>query len=105
MKKGSAAAAFTQIMNARMPEVLQVLQTVMDAASFSTVDKSKMLALVEAQQGSDEEAAPSAAVYSSKSGSIVDMLSDMKDKAETQLEELRKGEQQAGMSSTSLWLP
>jgi len=95
LKKGSAAAAFTQIINARMPQVLQVLQTVMGAASFSSADKSKMLALVEAQQGSDEEAAPSAAVYSTKSGSIIDVLSDMKDKAEAQLEGLRKGEQQA----------
>lgn len=95
MKKGSAAAAFTQMISSRMPQVLQVLQTVMDAASFSSADKSKMLALVESQQASDDEAAPSAAVYSTKTGSIVDVLSDMKDKAETQLEELRKGEQQA----------
>jgi len=95
MMKGSAAAAFTQVINAKMPEMLRVLQTVMDAASFSATDKSQMLALVEAEQDSDEEEAPAADVYSTKKGGIVEVLEDMKDKAEAQLDKLRKGEQQA----------
>jgi len=40
-------------------------------------------------------AAPASDVYSSKSGGIIDVLADMKDKAENQLSNLRKGEQQA----------
>merc|ERR1719237_975150 len=36
--------------------------------------------------------APAAAVYESKAGSIVDVLADMKDKAESELDELRKAE-------------
>jgi len=94
MKKGSAAA-FTQMLDTKMPVILQVLNTVLDAASFTTSDKDKLVALVQAQQEDDSLAAPAAAVYTSKSGSIVDMLNEMKDKAETKLEELRQGEQQA----------
>merc|ERR1719207_309051 len=37
-------------------------------------------------------AAPAAAAYESKSGGIVDVLEDMKDKAETELADLRKAE-------------
>merc|ERR1719324_1846923 len=37
-------------------------------------------------------AAPAAATYESKSGGIVDMLEDMKDKAEGELSDLRKAE-------------
>jgi len=94
MKKGSAAA-FTQLLNAKMPAILQVLNTVLDAASFSSSDKDKLVALVQSHQEDDSFAAPSAAVYTSKSGSIVDILNEMKDKAETKLEEIRQGEQQA----------
>merc|ERR1712166_965170 len=36
--------------------------------------------------------APAAATYESKSGSIVDVLEDMKDKADSELGELRKAE-------------
>merc|ERR1719159_1939209 len=53
------------------------------------------MALVQQQQDDDDSGAPAAAVYESKSGSIVDVLEDMKDKAESELDELRKAEQNA----------
>eukprot|EP00929_Paragymnodinium_shiwhaense_P084459 TRINITY_DN4515_c1_g1_i1.p1 TRINITY_DN4515_c1_g1~~TRINITY_DN4515_c1_g1_i1.p1 ORF type:complete len:740 (+),score=286.02 TRINITY_DN4515_c1_g1_i1:94-2313(+) len=41
---------------------------------------------------SDSMGAPAAAVYESKSGSIVEMIDDLKDKSESQLRELRENE-------------
>merc|ERR1719181_1575139 len=52
------------------------------------------MALLQSQSDDDDSelGAPAAAVYESKSGSIVDVLADMKDKAESELDELRKAE-------------
>merc|ERR1719453_350949 len=54
------------------------------------------MALVQSQQGAeadeDELGAPAAAVYKTHSGSIFDVLEDLKEKAEGQLSELRKAE-------------
>merc|ERR1719161_2630779 len=76
--------------------MLQGLQAVMNAAAFSADDQSKLTALVQQSQGSDsdddEPGAPAAAVYKSHSGSLLEVLEDMKEKAETQLSDLRKAE-------------
>lgn len=93
MQKGSAA--FAQVSTSRVAGLMQVFNSLTDAAAFTTSDKSKLMALVQAQEGDDQPAAPAGEVYSSKSGGIVEMLEDMKDKAENQLSDLRKGEQQA----------
>merc|ERR1719265_529640 len=52
------------------------------------------MALVQSKDDDDDldMGAPAAAVYESKSGSIVDVLADMKDKADSELDELRKAE-------------
>merc|ERR1740139_1685591 len=54
------------------------------------------MALVQSKDDDDDSeldmGAPAAATYESKSGSIVDVLVDMKDKAESELDELRKAE-------------
>merc|ERR1719287_247979 len=92
-------AAFTQVDTSSMSSVLQSLSVVIDAAGFATDDKQKLVALVQAQQGSDDEegelGAPAAAVYKSHSGGITQILEDMKEKAEGQLSDLRKAEQAA----------
>jgi len=93
VQKGSAS--LTQISNTNAQGVVFVLNSLTDAAALSASDKSKLLSLVQAQHGDEEMAAPAADVYSSKSGGIVEMLEDMKEKAENQLADLRKGEQQA----------
>merc|ERR1719171_1138524 len=73
-----------------------MLSTVVDAASFSTNDKQKLMSLVQSRQSNDDMdmdlGAPDPAVYKAHSSSIIDVLTDMKDKAETQLSELRKAE-------------
>jgi len=97
MEKGSSSSAsFMQRINQNMPSLIQTLGLIADAASFSTADKSKLLGLVQAQQSTDDDtSAPAGSAYESRSGSIIDMLGDMKDKAETQLSELRTNEMQA----------
>merc|ERR1740139_2093297 len=54
------------------------------------------MALVQSKDDDDDSeldmGAPAAATYESKSGGIVDVLADMKDKAESELDELRKAE-------------
>jgi len=92
MKKGSS---FAQVINKKMPELVEILDAITNAAAFSTSDRSKLLQLVQESQESDEASAPAAEVYTSKGGSIIEVLEDMKDKADNHLADLRKGEQQA----------
>jgi len=94
MQKGSS---FSQVINARMPALVQVVGAITDAAAFSTSDRSKLLQMLQEHETSDDVsvAAPAAAAYTSKGGGIIDMLESMKDKAETQLAELRQKETQA----------
>merc|ERR1711957_383139 len=59
-------------------------------------DKQKLVALVQSQQNSESDdedsGAPAAAVYKTHSTSIIDVLEDLKEKAEGQLSDLRKAE-------------
>eukprot|EP00929_Paragymnodinium_shiwhaense_P063422 TRINITY_DN3167_c1_g1_i1.p2 TRINITY_DN3167_c1_g1~~TRINITY_DN3167_c1_g1_i1.p2 ORF type:complete len:672 (+),score=255.20 TRINITY_DN3167_c1_g1_i1:67-2082(+) len=80
-------------------DVVKALGTLVQASLLSTADGSKLTALLQSAQTSDDSeddaGAPAGAVYESKSGSIVDVLGDMQSKAEAQLEESRKKESQA----------
>jgi len=75
---------------------VQALKTLLDATSISSDDKKGLVALVQSQQGTEDDmsdlGAPEPAAYKSKSGGIVDVLTDMKEKADTELSELRKAE-------------
>ena len=79
-----------------MANVMQALSAVLDAASFPSQDQTKLVALVQSQQTDQSDdlelAAPAAATYTTHSGGIIDILEDMKEKAEAQLSELRKAE-------------
>jgi len=99
---GASSASFMQAANgATMANMLQSLSVVIEAAGMEQTDKKKLMALVQAHQQdqSDDDdselGAPTAANYEKKSGSIVDILADMKDKASTQLSDLRKAENTA----------
>merc|ERR1719440_1430161 len=85
-----------QVDTKNLDSVLKGLSAVISAAAFSTDDQSKLMALVQQKSNSDSDdeelGAPAAAVYKSHSGSIFDVLEDMKEKAEGQLAELRKAE-------------
>jgi len=90
-------AALAQIDTTSMSSLVQSLNVVVDAAGFSTTDKAKLVALVQSK-ANDEDAefgAPAAATYKSQSGGIVDVLEDLKEKAESELAEARKAESSA----------
>jgi hypothetical protein len=91
----SGGAAFAQIDTSNVQAITQALGAILDAASFASINKPKLMALVQAQSDDDdlELGAPAAKVYESKAGGIVDVLADMKDKAEGELADLRKAEQ------------
>jgi len=74
--------------------VVEALAVMVEATSLSTADASKLTALLQNSQDSEdsEMGAPAAAVYKSQSGGIVDTIQDLHDKAETQLDEARKAE-------------
>merc|ERR1719326_1265897 len=78
--------------------VVQALQTLVQATALSAADGNRLTALLQSSQGSESDdsddaaGAPAAAVYESKSGSIVDVLGDLQEKAQAQLDDARKKE-------------
>jgi len=88
-----------RIETSNMKAVLDTLSTVIDSAALASNDKDKLMALVQNKQ-TDEDTdldfgAPAAAAYKSHSSSIVDILEDLKEKAEEELAEARKAEMNA----------
>jgi len=79
--------------------LVKTLSTIVDAAALSLQDKNKLIGLV--QNSNDEDAddadygAPAPAAYQGHSSSIIDVLTDLKQKAEIQLDEARKEEMNA----------
>merc|ERR1719207_263348 len=111
--------ALMQVDTSNFKALIQSLSTVIDAAAIMGNDKKRILALVqsehkasdtEQQKADAEEAllsgAPAPDAYKSHSGGIVDVLEDLKDKAETELSDTRKAETNAAhnykMLKTSL---
>eukprot|EP00933_Yihiella_yeosuensis_P080767 TRINITY_DN94248_c0_g1_i1.p1 TRINITY_DN94248_c0_g1~~TRINITY_DN94248_c0_g1_i1.p1 ORF type:complete len:685 (-),score=248.44 TRINITY_DN94248_c0_g1_i1:130-2184(-) len=79
--------------------LLEAMKQVVDAAGLPTGDSQRLMALVQASNEAGDEMAAFGAqtpeAYTKKSGSILDMLQDLKDKAEVELADLRKAETQA----------
>jgi len=93
------AGAFAQISGTNANAIVQALGVITDAAGFSGADKNRLAAFVQQQQGDGDDelelGAPAAKQYESKAGAIVDVLGDMKEKAESELADLRKAENNA----------
>jgi len=89
-------AAFAQVDASSLDGLLKTLGAVADAAAFAAADKQKLLALLQSRQAADaddeELGAPAAAVYKTHGTGILDVLEDLKEKAEEQLSDLRKAE-------------
>jgi len=74
------------------------MNLVVEAASISTKDKSRLTSLLQSQQenkdGDDTDTfgAPDPAAYENKSGGILDVLGDLLEKSQGQLAEARKAE-------------
>merc|ERR1719444_383341 len=92
-------ASMLQLKNAG--NVAQTISVMLQASLIGTADAAKLTAFVQAAQkanaSADDEAfgAPAAAAYDSQSGSIVDTLEELLDKAESQLDQARKTETDA----------
>merc|ERR1719267_428202 len=98
--------ALMQVDNTNLQRLVQSVSAVIDAAALAGNDRKKLIALVQAKQepeaagGEEEEAeddevklgAPDPAAYKTHSTSIVDVLEDLKEKAEAELSDLRKAE-------------
>merc|ERR1719502_2158891 len=86
----SGGASMMQLKGAQ--SVAQALAIMVEATSLSTADASKLAALVQTSQESEDEApgAPAAAVFKSSSGGILDTLQDLFQKAEDELADLRQ---------------
>merc|ERR1719221_271072 len=87
-------AALAQIDTSSNARLVQTLGAVIDAAGFAANDQKKLVALVQSRNSDDQEelGAPAAAVYKTHSTGILDVLADLKEKAEGQLSDLRKAE-------------
>lgn len=79
--------------------LVKALQAVIEAAALPQHDQKKLMALAQSHaddEDSDEDAgAPQAKAYESHSTNIVEVLEDMRAKAEAQLDEVRKQETSA----------
>mmetsp|Transcript_36880 Transcript_36880/g.78254 ORF Transcript_36880/g.78254 Transcript_36880/m.78254 type:complete len:735 (+) Transcript_36880:169-2373(+) len=77
-------------------KLIKSLSVVVDAAALSLHDKQRLIGLVQshanAQDEEDDMQAPTPDPYKFHSGGIIDVLEDMREKAEAQLAELRKQE-------------
>ena len=75
---------------------MQALGAVLDAAAFSSTDLKKLTALVQPKQSEEDDDmdvdAPALKAYNTHSTSIVEVLEDLKDKAEGELSDARKAE-------------
>merc|ERR1719493_379698 len=85
-------ASMMQLKNAGSLE--KTLRLLVEASSLTSADAQGITALVQTQQASDDGdmGAPDPAVYKGQSGGIIDTLSDLLEKAEGQLNELRNKE-------------
>merc|ERR1719321_2284203 len=93
----SGAASMMQLKSAS--SVAQALAVMVDATSLSSADATKLTALLqnaqESEDGSDSLGAPAAAVYKGQSGGIIETMQDLYEKAEAQLEEARQTEKKS----------
>ena len=76
--------------------MVAVLTGVVGAAAFSCVDKQKLVALVQSRSSSNDDdvelSAPVVVACKSHSSNIVDVLSGLLDKAQTELDDTRHAE-------------
>merc|ERR1719277_688524 len=77
--------------------IVQALSAMVQASAMSSADATRLTALVQSSQGSEDDAvgAPDAAVYESQSGGIVDTCEDLLDKAQGLLADAQQKETKA----------
>jgi len=91
LQKGGAAMVQMQ----KAGNLVQVLHSLVEASALNSADASRLTALVQSSQESDDAGAPDAAVYESHSGDIISVLQKLQDEAQEQLANARRGESTA----------
>merc|ERR1719329_1418624 len=98
--------ALTQIDTSNMNHVIDGLKSVLDAAAIGAGDQKLLTGLLQSQRGDDDDdlsfGAPAAAGYKSHGGGIMDVLEDLKEKAESELADLRNAAHNYDMLKQSL---
>jgi len=92
--KGSALVQ-TKVNMKDVSGVVNALKAVIDAASMNVHDKQTLLGLAQSSDADGDDdmmGAPDPTAYKSHGSGIMDVLEDMKEKAEGELSELRKAE-------------
>jgi len=96
-----SGASLAQLAGAK--GTVQVLQAMVEASAINSADASRLTALVQSGSSSDDAGsdsmddtgAPAAEAYESKNGAVSDVLEGLTEKAEDELDSLRKQETQA----------
>jgi peptidoglycan hydrolase CwlO-like protein len=94
-KLGKSALVQEKVDGANVVSLLRSLEAVVEAAALPMGDRKKLMALAQGSSEDQEPGAPAAEAYKSHSGNILEVLEDMREKAEQQLDELRKQETNA----------
>mmetsp|Transcript_84024 Transcript_84024/g.162137 ORF Transcript_84024/g.162137 Transcript_84024/m.162137 type:complete len:704 (+) Transcript_84024:49-2160(+) len=100
-KLSSSAMLQAKVDERDINKLVRVMSALVDAAALSIHDKQMLVGLVQNGQKQEDDAldadvgAPDPAVYKERSKSIIDVLEDLKQKAITQLDELRRQETNA----------
>jgi len=94
LEKEMAKSGASMLQAKDVTGVAQALGALVQASALSTADASKLSSFVQSRSSDEDDmtGAPAAATYKSQSGGIVDVLSDLKEKAEGELAEARKAE-------------
>jgi chromosome segregation ATPase len=98
--KGSALMQ-ARVSTKDIKNLIKTLSTLIDATALSLHDKKKLMSLAQSSADADEDeddengGAPAPEAYKSHSSNIIDVLEDLREKAETQLSEARKEESSA----------
>jgi len=88
----TGSASLMQLNSAK--SVAEALAVMVDATSLSSADATKLTALLQSTQETEDVGAPAGAVFKGQSGGIIETLQGLYDKGEAQLEESRKTETQ-----------
>jgi hypothetical protein len=99
-KQASAGKSFAQLDESTMASIVQTLSVIDDAAALDSSSMEALSSLVQTHEdeGDSDVGAPAAAAYTKQSGGIMEVLEDMKDKADGQLSDHRNSEVKAKQS-------
>merc|ERR1719399_1921623 len=91
-----AKSGASLLQSSKIQDLASAMKALVEASEISSSDASRLRALVQSNQASDDTdellGAPDPAAYKGHSSGIIDVLSDLLEKADTQLAEARKKE-------------